>query len=418
MLLLASDVATRFSHGLLLPSCSSAIPLQRQEHNRWVKLQVCGTVPSPRSGHDVAVVGNKLYLFGGCGGENDAINCLNDMYTFDLDRHVWELIPHRGEEMPTARASFAMCSGPDEKTLIVAGGTGVEMDSLRSDILQFDTRTRRWIKLHRDGDDAPSKFYGQTVCRYGDVLLLFGGSTGLHYTNDLFEYNVVTNCWRKLVTQGRRPSPRYKHQAVVVGDFMYVIGGGCFKPEQSAIDMYCLNLRTLVWAQPRSAGAVPRARVAHSCSFDPETCTIYLWGGFTGELSRLQDFYAYHAPTGEWTEIRTAPPGGAAAAPAAGGGGCGGGAAAAVAPYARAFHSAVFYKGALYVFSGANGDVRYNDVWRYRMRSSPPALGVLAGRALLHSRLGVQQMMALEALLPHEVLDAVLTMNESASRLT
>lgn len=42
---------------------------------------------------------------------------------------------------------------------------------------------------------------------------------------------------------------RYKHQAVAVGDKMYVIGGGCFKPEQSSIDLYVLDLKTLVWEE-------------------------------------------------------------------------------------------------------------------------------------------------------------------------
>ncbi|KAG5191831.1 hypothetical protein JKP88DRAFT_174058 [Tribonema minus] len=405
------------NHQGLSPKCKSkkavakaSLP-RRQEHQQWVKLQTSGTVPSPRSGHDVAVVGSKVYLFGGCGGENDAINCLNDMYTFDLDSHRWETVTAKGDSVPSARASFGMCAGPAANTIIVAGGTGVEMDSLRSDVLEFDTRTKLWSKITGDGEDAPSRFYGQTVCRYGSVLLLFGGSTGLHYTNDLFEYNMTTNCWRKLATTGKRPSPRYKHQAVVVGDAMYVIGGGCFKPEQAAIDLYRLDLRTLVWDTPAMGGEVPRARVAHSCSFDPATSTIYLWGGFTGELSRLQDFFAYDTARAEWAEIKTPPAD--AAAPSAGAAA----AAAAAAPYARAFHSAVFHDGALYVFSGANGDVRYNDVWRFKVRSTPPALGVLAARALLHTRSGVQHMMCLETFVPQEVLDGVLNMNESAGRL-
>ena len=40
------------------------------------------------------------------------------------------------------------------------------------------------------------------------ALLFFGGSTGLHYTNDLYEHNLCTNSWRKLTTTGRSPSPR------------------------------------------------------------------------------------------------------------------------------------------------------------------------------------------------------------------
>lgn len=199
------------------PSAASphraVVPPRRQEHATWVKLQTCGPCPSPRSGHDVAVVGTKLYLFGGCGGDNDAINCLDDLYSFDLETHRWERVPAAAaSDLPTARASFGMCNGPDPFTVIVAGGTGVEMDSLRSDVMSFDTRTRRWRKLNCGEGETPSRFYGQTVCRYGSSLLLFGGSTGLHYTNDLFEYNLETNSYRKLVTHGRRPSPRYKHQ--------------------------------------------------------------------------------------------------------------------------------------------------------------------------------------------------------------
>jgi N-acetylneuraminic acid mutarotase len=372
---------------------------RRNEHQRWVRLQTSGQGPSPRSGHDVAVIGNKVYLFGGCGGEADAINCLNDMYCFDLDLHRWDVVHNRGEVEPAARASFGMCHGPIPGTLIVAGGTGVEMDSLRSDVMEFDQRDRSWRKLTGDGDgqDAPSKFYGQTVCTYKDRLLLFGGSTGLHYTNDLYDYNTHTGIWRKLTTTGKKPSPRYKHQSVVVGDKMYVIGGGCFKPEHSLIDMYALDLNTLEWEEPKAVGDVPKARVAHSCVYDPVDENIYLWGGFTGELSRLQDFSCYNTRTNTWHEIKSRP--------------------GDAVPAARAFHSAVFYDGALYVFSGANGDVRYNDIWRFQARSKPPSLAVLAARSLRESNRGMQCMMELESCVPRELWLGVLHMNEYARKI-
>ena len=87
--------------------------------------------------------------------------------------------------------------------------------------------------------------------------------------------------------------------------------------------------------------------MAHSCSFDSVGGDIYLWGGFTGELSRLADFFVYNCKTACWR--RLVMEGGDASPPA------------------RAFHSAVFHNGALYLFSGANGDIRYNDVWRYQV---------------------------------------------------
>lgn len=41
----------------------------RYRHSQWTQLKTSGSSPSPRSGHDVVVIGNKAYLFGGCGGE-------------------------------------------------------------------------------------------------------------------------------------------------------------------------------------------------------------------------------------------------------------------------------------------------------------------------------------------------------------
>ena len=106
--------------------------------------------------------------------------------------------------------------------------------------------------------------------------------------------------------------------------------------------------------------------MAHSCSFDPVGGDIYLWGGFTGELSRLADFYVYNCKTSCWR--RLVMEGGDASPPA------------------RAFHSAVFHDGALYLFSGANGDIRYNDVWRYQVRLASVPFTLLSGVVLEERR--------------------------------
>ena len=341
-----------------------------------------------------------------CPNPQDQITCLNDVHVFDLELHHWAKVAVRGDA-PLPRASFGMCAGPAPGTFIVAGGTGVEMDSLRADVVEFSVPSRTWTGVLVDSEQTPCKFYGQSVCTYGDNVLLFGGSTGLHYTNDLFEYNIQTNKWRKLITSGRKPSPRYKHQTVVVGDKMYVIGGGCFKPEQSNIDLYCLDLRTLVWEETRTKGELPKARVAHTCSFDAETGTIFVWGGFTSELSRLQDFFGFHCATATWVkmdeESTQAPSAGGAADPAD-------------TPPARAFHSAAFFRGALYVFSGANGDVRYSDVWRFQVRSTPPTLALLAAQKLALEEKS-DPLRGMELVLPVELVKGINGMNEHADRL-
>ncbi len=315
---------------------------------RWVKLQTSGQAPSPRSGHDVVVIGNKAYMFGGCGCEGNThtqITCLNDVYAFDLDLHHWGEVKAKGN-VPLPRTSFGMCAGLTPGRFIVAGGTGVDIDSLRGDIVEFDCKKQQWSQIRKDSEEMPCSFYGQSLCTYKDVLLLFGGSKGLHYTNDLYAYNVHCNLWRKIQTKGCKPSPRYKHQAVVVDDKMYVLGGGCFKPEQEYIDMYCLDLRTLEWEKVVDMGGeVPKARVAHTCCYDEDARSIYIWGGFTSELSRLQDFCAYHVPSNTWrhstaiasTKVLNGAKSSSRTSTT--------GEIEIDSPPARAFHSAVFYNG-------------------------------------------------------------------------
>jgi hypothetical protein len=55
----------------------------------------------------------QAVLFGGCGGEQTAINCLNDVWAFDLELHRWDKVELSGDggEVPAARASFGMCAG-------------------------------------------------------------------------------------------------------------------------------------------------------------------------------------------------------------------------------------------------------------------------------------------------------------------
>jgi Galactose oxidase, central domain len=52
----------------------------------------------------------QAVLFGGCGGEQAAINCLNDVWAFDLELHRWDKVAD-SDNCVSARASFGMCAG-------------------------------------------------------------------------------------------------------------------------------------------------------------------------------------------------------------------------------------------------------------------------------------------------------------------
>jgi hypothetical protein len=68
-----------------------------------------------------------------------------------------------------AACSVTQTAGPNPDTVIVAGGTGVEMESLRADVMEFNVRSKTWATVVTDSEATPCKFYGQSVCTYGEL---------------------------------------------------------------------------------------------------------------------------------------------------------------------------------------------------------------------------------------------------------
>jgi len=333
--------------------------------NNWRSVLQLGSSPLERSGHAMVKLCSKVYMFGGCGGSPSSDNrrggCLEDFYSFDFTSCKWHKIFCVGEK-PSARASFAMCKGPLPGTLIVCGGTSD--DGLHNDMFEYCIYTRKWRKLcgegvESEGFSSQCQYYGQSLCSYNDKVILFGGSSGHKYINDTFTFDVETLRWEKITTHQEPPSPRYKHQSVVVKDFMFVIGGGNYRPRGETIDVYRLDLLHHFWDQPVCSGTLPRARVAHSCEYDEVRNSILLWGGFTKTLDRLGDFYLFDVSTNCWSLIDCEP---------------------SIGPSPRAFHSSCLHDGEFFVFGGADGETRFSDIWSYQVRGTPPTLMTLCAR--------------------------------------
>mmetsp|Transcript_33384 Transcript_33384/g.42645 ORF Transcript_33384/g.42645 Transcript_33384/m.42645 type:complete len:143 (-) Transcript_33384:526-954(-) len=140
-------------------------------------------------------------------------------------------------------------------------------------------------------------------------------------------------------TTGQMPSARYKHQAVLVDDKLYIVGGGCYLPPQDLIDVYVLCLKTWHWSVVQTVGDVPEGRAAHTCEYDSVDQCIYMWGGFNKSLVPLQDLHKLCLKTLTWTPICDAKDNHNV-------------------PPCRSFHSSCFYNGALYSFNGSDGEKR------------------------------------------------------------
>eukprot|EP00048_Salpingoeca_helianthica_P009501 m.136096 g.136096 ORF g.136096 m.136096 type:complete len:954 (+) comp14883_c8_seq2:2459-5320(+) len=86
----------------------------------WKRIKGTGSVPTPRHGHTMTVVGRRLFVFGGMAGST----FFGDLYIFDLDTHVWTC-PDTGGRAPSARSGHAAALDAEHNRLIVFGGLGL-----------------------------------------------------------------------------------------------------------------------------------------------------------------------------------------------------------------------------------------------------------------------------------------------------
>lgn len=77
-----------------------------------------GKGPGPRSSHAIAVVGDKLYSFGGELTSNVPVD--KDLYVFDLNTHTWSVAPATGDIPTLSCLGVAMVAVGS--TLYVFGG--------------------------------------------------------------------------------------------------------------------------------------------------------------------------------------------------------------------------------------------------------------------------------------------------------
>ena len=140
---------------------------------------------SPPIGHAAAALNNcTLLIFG---GRNASSAYLNDTWLLNIDTLTWSNISTpEGYESPSGRA-FSSAVGAGNDTVILFGGT--------------------------DGEGN----FGESWCF----------SKGMTEKEPLH--------WRRIITGGLPPSPRYGHSAITITDETFLVIGGCAVSPQSEV---------------------------------------------------------------------------------------------------------------------------------------------------------------------------------------
>lgn len=221
----------------------------------WEEVQITGgEPPEQRIAHSQAVVGQKIYIFGGRQGIHMSEKPLNDMHCFDTSTSKWERVSYTGGEPPAARSFHKMTSVGS--ILYVFGGCAAA--GRQKDLHSFDTLTGVWTALQTSpeiaGRGGPSlaavctdAMGSSSLC---DSLLVTAGFSGQE-NNDMHLYNIATNTWAPSVTLPYRARSVCPTTTIAQNRYVVMFGGEVNTSDRGhegagdfASDLVCIDSAT------------------------------------------------------------------------------------------------------------------------------------------------------------------------------
>ncbi|CAN8315732.1 unnamed protein product [Cochlearia groenlandica] len=318
-------------------------------HGEWIKVEQKGKGPGPRSSHTIAVVGDKLYSFGGeltpnvpidkdlyvfdfntqtwsiapATGDIPTLSCLgvsmvavgsklyvfggrdesrkyNGFYSYDTVKNEWKLLT-RVEEGPEARSFHSMAaSDGDEKNVYLFGGVSktVRLKTLNA----FSVVDERWVQLPSPGDSCKEREGAGLVAVQGKIWVIYGFRG--EECDDVHCFDVESKEWSKVETTGEKPQPRSVFAAAGVGKYVIVFGGeiekdpnGHLGPGKLSGLGYVLDTETLVWKKLDDGGDESAPERRGWCASTAATVNgkkgMLLFGGKAQSNERFGDLYFY-----------------------------------------------------------------------------------------------------------------------------
>lgn len=150
--------------------------------------------PSPRVGSAAAVVGDRVYLFSGRGGEEMApIEEKGALWAYSPKDNSWELIQPVEGSYPAGRSYHCAASNDQDKIYIHAG---CPESGRLSDLWSFDLSEKKWTQLR----SAPDPARGGTSIAYsnGRIYRLNGFDGKTEQGGQLDVYDPEHDTWKTI----------------------------------------------------------------------------------------------------------------------------------------------------------------------------------------------------------------------------
>ncbi len=243
-------------------------------------------MPTPRYGHSVAVVNDKIYVIGGTTSETAFLNGkpLSAVEVYDPATDTWT----RKADLPEPKG-YLYGSHPvvDGKIYILGGGkTAVS----RVDV--YDPATDTWSRAA----DMPTARMLYARVAWNEKIYTFGGLTGTlgsssPTVNVTEVYDPQTDSWSQAAPM---PTGVWEHSACVVDDKIYVIGGATNINSLQIFQVY--DPLTDTWSN-----ATPKPLNTRGFGAVAVCDKIYTAGGWFNSGQRpFAEMWIYNTATDTW----------------------------------------------------------------------------------------------------------------------
>lgn len=209
----------------------------------WSVANASGTIPSPRVGVTMASIGATIYVFG---GRDAAHKELDQFYSFDTLTSTWTQLlegpPHRSYHSMTA----------DERRVYVFGGCGNA--GRLNDLWAYDGVEQKWIEFPSPGVKCKPRGGPGLAASHGKIWVVYGFSG--EELDDVHCFDLEQGSWVEVETSGEKPTGRSVFSTLGVGKYIFVYGGeidpsdlGHLGAGRFSGEVYVLDTETLVWVR-------------------------------------------------------------------------------------------------------------------------------------------------------------------------
>jgi hypothetical protein len=205
---------------------------------------------------------------------------------------------------PAGREDHTWTLDPGTRTGWLFGGR--DGGTVYDDLWRYDLASDTWTEVTTEGDGPAGRFGHTGTWVDGVGLVVWSGQAGSTFFDDLWAYDPASNRWRELPAGGAAPLARYGSCAALGPDGRLWISHGFTEDSGRFDDTQAYDFAAGRWTDETPDGTIAPIRCLHDCLWTPDGRFV-LYAGQTTGTPAIGDLWARGAGEG-WTSVADGPP--------------------------------------------------------------------------------------------------------------